>query len=415
MATWDWRILARRVAEVQRGRGPKPLAHYDLFLIQHVLDDLLELVKAFIELGASPEAITVVGIPYSSRNDAAHALESLGCRVRLPQSFPFDAAVGVLLAEAARASQHAGKKLIILEDGGYAVPAVSQLADLGQIDPQVIIGAVEQTSRGSRIDRQLQASKHLRIPVISVPDCNAKKEIEPPYIAEAVDRNLSAVLRNLGGASPQTVGIYGFGVIGNRIALHLQRRGAHVLISDISTDRAYEATLRREFEILRPEDIARCDLLIGNTGRMSIGLVQMRNLRAGAMLVSSSSRQVEIDVEWLYENASPTLTGPSGPCVSPIPLYREFTYRDGSRSVVLLYDGYPINFSGRSLPDHVGDAILALLLEGVVQLPSLTRTPLVYPGNEVLKDPDLEISVMWKREKPNDGMDPWPRAPDAGP
>src|ERR1051326_910403 len=97
MLEYPWEILRKRVERLQVRR---PLAGHMLFVIQHVLDDLAELITAFVNLGCLPEDITVIGIPYSSRQNAAEVIRSLGCdRVFLPTIFPMDGIVANLLLQ----------------------------------------------------------------------------------------------------------------------------------------------------------------------------------------------------------------------------------------------------------------------------------------------------------------------------
>ena len=75
----------------------------------------------------------------------------------------------------------------------------------------------------------------------------------------------------------------------------------------------------------------------------------------------------------------------------------------------MLYDGYPLNFYGPSLPDHTADAILSLLLEGVLMLATGSfHHPNVYDGATVLQDADIRISQLWGSLKPDDGINPFP-------
>src|SRR4051812_35721393 len=112
MAAWEWTIMADRVARWAEG-NPGPLAGYALFVIQHVLDDLYQLLQAFCELGCDPKDISVLGIPYSSRQTAGDAIrQGIGCKVDLPKVFPFDGCVCALLTEAIAHAKERRKRLI---------------------------------------------------------------------------------------------------------------------------------------------------------------------------------------------------------------------------------------------------------------------------------------------------------------
>jgi adenosylhomocysteinase len=415
MAAWDWKILADRVSKL-RADNAGPLHGLMLFVIQHVLDDLLLLLKGFIELGCDPEDIWVIGIPYSSRPAAAEAIRrDLGCRVELPRLFPFEGCVCALLMAALDRAKQEKKRMIILEDGGYTVPLVPQLAEVGCTSHELILGAVEQTTRGVRMDRQVMQSGNLPFPVISIPDCETKKTVEPPYIAEAVILNLSHLLRvvdpDLDPARIKALGMFGYGTIGDRVAKTFSNKDVRIYVEELSPERRYSAYVRSRYQRLTETALGECDLVLGTTGSTSIGQRVFTHVKDGAILASTSSRQVEIDMEWLSGHSSEIKTVESyGPCTMPLPAGRRYDYlmQRGNKSVTVLYDGYPLNFWDRSLPDHVGDAILSLLLEGVAAIAEgRLRQPNVYKGCDLLPDADMEISLLWQREKPQDGIDPF--------
>ena len=59
-----------------------------------------------------------------------------------------------------------------------------------------------------------------------------------------------------------------------------------------------------------------------------------------------------------------------------------------------------------SLPDYLGDAILGLLLSGVLLIASgVCVKPMILPGNVVLEREDLDISEAFRELKPDDGID----------
>ncbi len=410
---WDWKILAGRTAGLQAKYG-QPLSGHTLFVIQHVLDDLYHLIESFQALGCAADDICVVGIPYSSRSDAGEQIRKLGCQVELPQIFPFDGCVCLHLLETLDKSIANNKPLIILEDGGYAVPLVSQLTAIGRVDPTKIKGAVEQTSRGGWVDEQLSRAGQLRIPVISIPHAMTKRTMEPPYIAEAIHRNLLSLLDvidpDVGAKQVKVLGMYGFGSIGDKVARYFGNQASVIYVSDPMPERSYDAYVRAKFGRLTPARLEKCDLILGATGATSIGLEVFERVKDRAILGSTSSRQVEIDIELLRRRSESEETiGTAGPCVMQIPMARRFHYAigGGSKSVTVLYDGYPINFAGRSLPDHVGDLILSLLLEGVVAVSrNPFHRPAVYKADTVLQEEDRELSMMFLEVKPEDGLNP---------
>ena len=406
-----WEILAGRVTNILARHGHlHPLAGYSLFVVQHVLDDLYKLLEAFIHLGCAPEDISVVGIPYSSRAEVGEKIRNgLNCQIDLPRIFPFDGCVYFRFLELFERSVEKGNRLIILEDGGYTVPLVSQLAVTGCINPNMIAGAVEQTTRGKWIDQQMEWGGYLRVPVISIPDCQTKQEVEPPYIAWAVQENLRHLLEVVvPDKHLEKVGIFGYGTIGKKLAEYFKRVGnATVYVSELNPDKHPDEALYGELTLDR---LAECDLVIGTTGATSIGLQVLDRVKHTTILASTSSRQIEIDVRALSDKARRAHSiGPQQPSVMGIPAGRRFDYllRGGSKSAFLLYDGYPVNFSGRSLPDYVGDAVLSLLLEGVAAIAEgRLEAHMVHPAKDVIKEQDQDIYDYWLRVKPNDGFYP---------
>jgi len=152
--------------------------------------------------------------------------------------------------------------------------------------------------------------------------------------------------------------------------------------------------------VLDSTALASCDLVLGTTGSTSIGPEVISSLKNGTLLGSTSSRQIEVDLEYLGRDPlkPEEVIEPKAPCVMAIPAARRYTIaqRHGSKTVTVLYDGYPINFWGTSLPDHVADAVLSLLLEGVVAIAQDHYELGVNPGGVVLEDADVEITLMFR-------------------
>jgi len=393
--TWD--ILSKRV---ERFRSGQPLSGHMLFVIQHVLDDLVELINAFITLGCDPSDITVIGIPYSSRKNAGDSIGTTGCQVVLPAVFPMEGIVGRLLNDAVSKSTSQNKPLIVLEDGGYAVPQLSQLAKEKLVPITSVKGAVEQTTRGKWLAERINGDGYLALPVISIPDCGTKKNVEPPYIALAAVNNLQDLLNHVEpGRNVGTVGVYGFGTIGSYVANHFRKNGATVHVYDTVAEGRYRARLAGYTE-LEKATIQQCELVIGATGSTSIGPAAILSLKDGALVGSMSSRQIEIDMDYLNNRAPrPTPIGPQARSVLPIRAGQRHTLAQSgsSKTLTVLYDGYPLNFWGTSLPDHVSDAVLSLLLEGVLALATGSHHPGIHSGATVLEEAVIEITQMFRQ------------------
>ena len=88
------------------------------------------------------------------------------------------------------------------------------------------------------MDRQVMQSGNLPFPVISIPDCETKKTVEPPYIAEAVILNLFHLLRvvdpDLDPARIKALGMFGYGTVGDRVAKTFSNKDVRICVEELS-------------------------------------------------------------------------------------------------------------------------------------------------------------------------------------
>ncbi len=222
--------------------------------------------------------------------------------------------------------------------------------------------------------------------------------MEPPYIAAAVNRSLRKLVNRITGGKVDSaikqVGVYGIGSIGGNIAGYMRDQGAIVYVSDYDPVRVRRYR-QRGFRELTTEALRECDLVVGATGGTSIGPAVLPHLKSRAILASASSRQVEIDVSWLEANTKEVDADDFDvQVVQPIKAYRKYALRSGDGTLYLIYDGYPVNFYGESLPDRIADVVLSLLFEGALAIArkSGSLESIVYEGAHVLKEAEDEIS-----------------------
>jgi len=187
-------------------------------------------------------------------------------------------------------------RVIVIEDGGYATPMIHEKFEKYT---HYVKGTIEQTANGIWRDEDLIIRKGLKLqfPIISIPDCKLKQEIEPPFIGEAVIGNIQNLISEEGlFISGKKIGVIGYGNIGSRIAEEARNRKAIVSVSDISHVKLLTAR-RGGFETKSlPKLVEESDIIIGATGRCSIGREEVLLLKNGCILVNASSKRVEIDV-----------------------------------------------------------------------------------------------------------------------
>lgn len=142
------------------------VSNFVVLIIQHLLRDFLAFAHELKNLGAAPEDAFIVGIPYSTKKRTVQSLKRMGfVNTWSPTDYPFYDDVRSALSAALDRCGETGKKLLVIEDGGYAVPMlhsefVRQLAS--------VHGAIEQTANGIWEDERLAEARSLRVPVIDV-------------------------------------------------------------------------------------------------------------------------------------------------------------------------------------------------------------------------------------------------------
>lgn len=345
----------------------KPLKDFVLLLIQHLLGDSKAFISALEAAGAERDKLIIVGIPYSSKDNIVSDLRK-DYKVYSPRTYPFDNEVRKALSEAFGLCSRE-KQLIIIEDGGYATPMIHQVFE-NYI--KYCRGAIEQTTNGIwRIEESiLKEGIKLGFPVISIPDCKLKQELEPHFIGEAVVRNTQMLISEEGlFIRGKKIGIVGYGTIGSKIADETKKQQAIVSISEINPVKLISARLAG-FETKSLLNLVKeSDIIIGATGRKSIGREQILSLKNNAILVNASSKRIEIDVEELEKL-----------CLSKEPTKIGTWYElvNGNK-VLLLADGFPVNFfSSESVPDKAIDPILTLMFLGAIRIAKENLEPKIH-------------------------------------
>lgn len=373
----ELRILAYKA----RQYGAAAYAEVVLVLIQHILTDFPSLVSSFESCGVARDDLFIVGIPYSTNARVAARLRSAGYNIETPSVYPMNDTVTRVLRRALKRCQDQGKRLLIVEDGAYAVPLLHDTVDCDDL----CVGAVEQTTRGAHIDEELATAVGLKFPVISIPNCGLKQTFESQFVGKAVVDNIRWLLQRARGAAlaGKAIAVVGFGPIGASICKALDYENARVSVVDPDPQKLLGAAMQG-FAISELGNVAQnSDMLIGASGSRSVTRDVLLSLRHGTILVSASSGQIEIDVDEL-RNISTKRRAISN-------VGTRYTTEQGD--ITLLADGYPVNFfRSDSVPNHVIDVILALLFEGaltLVQAPPKWKPDALVDGSKVIDEGDI--------------------------
>ena len=314
------------------------------FVVQHLFADTVRLLR---RLHDCIPIDTVIGISYSGNEQAINELRGMGIRVLTPTYADLDGIVATELQACINRCREQQHRLVIHEVGGTAIRALHEPAYIGG---DTVVGALEITKQGVWVAEQL---KELRIPQINVAQTRLK-EIEGKQVGEAVVVALDTILRELGYA---TVGrdalVCGYGWVGKGVAQSLRQRGLGVSVRDIDSVSVVEATVDGHNACYGKKLNSLPAIVVGASGRCSIDTHLLAQLPDRCFLVSGSSKDHEIDLEHLH-----SLTASSTTLHKHV---RQCNLHDGRR-LYLVNEGYPVNFTGASVPDEIVEFLFAELI-----------------------------------------------------
>jgi S-adenosylhomocysteine hydrolase len=341
-------------------RSDQPFCGVAILALLHMYPNALAVARTWIDFGCEPGDIFLChksGYGYDADDSVKNALTELGINV-LPVSMLDGGFLDRLEAQLTTRDL----RLIVCEDGGIAAPQILKRPSL----LAKCEGFVEQTTKGLRRTKSVTARPAK--PYLALPLSEFKRKFEPPHVAHAFVRTLDAMLVGYRRLRDMNIAVLGCGgCIGSHIADLLLNYTSHVTVYDKELPRLYRL-LNRDFEIAESvnEAVHGRDAVIGCTGECAIGLNEFSRAKDGCVIASASSEQVEIDVHGLER-----LKATSEPFLSPGLNCRSTLYRlrPHGRRVVLLNNGYPLNFAhAGNLDPFPFDLVMALLLAATVEL-----------------------------------------------
>ncbi|MEU3553318.1 hypothetical protein [Streptomyces fragilis] len=350
--------IGKAVAELPLTSGlpsrwpDKPLAGVGVLLTIHHMRDFLVLVDSLLALGVEAAHMTVIDkeYPYANTHRVdAHLVGRHGIAV-----WRYSDLLAGIADHVGRVTA-AGLRSVIMDDGGYVLPAV--LRDLPNAAGH-FIGLVEQTTSGIRKLDGLT----LPLPLFSVAESDMKGMIESYGIADASVRNTLRLLPDE-KFEGQPALVLGFGRIGSEVARVLKARRMRVAVFDADITRLVAGHEEGFLTGRTLDDLVaahRPKLVVGCAGRGSFGLRQARLLPEGAVLVSTTSRDYEFALDELREGSA--VVADRGV------LGTGYELADGP-GILVLGHGMPINFHyAESLSNRYVDLVLAGLAVGAVAL-----------------------------------------------
>ncbi|MCI0556348.1 MAG: hypothetical protein L0287_35855, partial [Anaerolineae bacterium] len=285
----NWALPAsEKVLRRALDRGLNPDV-FDIVLVQHLLPDTAHYVRVLLTLGFNVTA--VFGIEYSTKRVAVDLVKNLGIEVHTPTSGALTGALkGFLESRRNTMPDKYWRPLLLQDVGGYASGLLGS-------DPKLLSdlckGIVEETRQGLWLYQDLDT---YAVPVVEIASTNLKR-IESVYVGQAVARALESDLLVLGNTlAGLPITVLGFGDVGCGCAHAIRNHGGMVAIYDPDSTRTVEAVAAGFLVLGRDEALRHGRVLVGATGRRSVEIADLAKLKAGTLLASASSKQVEFPV-----------------------------------------------------------------------------------------------------------------------
>lgn len=347
-----------------------------LIAVQPLFEDSYTLLMYLKKSGL--EIFTVIGLEYSSKPEIREALIKNGINCEVDKTENINTIVLNKLSELLKICETTGKQILILENGGYLVPAIHEHFPE---KAYLCAGAVEETKQGLWKDRQIL---NLLFPVIQTADTDIKK-IESSQLGEPVVTALTAILKKAGlGLQGKKIGVLGYGWIGSSVARCLKMRFSHVLAYDINPIKNIEAYYHGCFHGGRNSVLADSDIIIGASGQTSIRGEDFLKLKSGVFIASASSKTIEFDIDFLKNNSSSIQK--TGPHIT------EYHLSETKSIVHLLADGEPINFLIESMPHEIMDLMMADMYMCLVKICQEKLEHRLQPSS---CDLELDLANTW--------------------
>lgn len=360
--------LARKVRKDYKGNIFNDVV---IIYVLHFLNDLPPFVEKFNALGCLNEDMyfLVKTYSYPESKKVNSYLKDKECNIHVPENLlddTFYKHAKSILADSIKKCEKEDKKLLIMEDGGYFTPLFHVHYSEKR---ELCIGAVEQTTKGIRRDREIDK---IDFPIINVAESRLKGILESLEVAETLASNIETILRDDGINVPSVnLLLLGFGTIGENLAKVLKRKRIKVSIYDKDTLKRRKAKEDPEgYDVLDNIDsLEKFEFIIGTSGETSLEGSSLWSLKHNVILASGSSERLEIDIDWLEKNTKE----PREKNINTDNIFTIYELKKGesNKKIRVIANGEPINFlmSG-GISKTVIDAVYSEMFMSAVLLVS---------------------------------------------
>ncbi len=366
-------ILPDFLGETARRIALKPYPNARQFVVQHLYPDtlrLLLLLHRFVPIEC------VIGIGYSGNPSVVASLENEGIRVVTPSYDDLAGTVVEELGDVLERCRRDGLELVLHEVGGYSIKALHE-SHVEHID--LVVGAIEVTKQGVWVAESL--------PELHIPQLNCAqtrlKQVEGKMVGEAVVAAFDTIARELGIAlTGRRALLLGYGWVGKGAAEALRLRGVEVTVGDVDPVKVVNAVVDG-FQVSRTTSgVGAPAFVFGMSGFQSVDADCLAVIPDNSFLISGASKNHEIDLGALAACTRGTAR------VHQHVVAHELN--DGRR-LFLVNDGYPVNFTGSSVPDEIVEFLFSELIMLVPELLDRRPAPGIYPLSDEMEAVAAEL------------------------
>lgn len=361
-----------------------------LVSVQHLLESTGSMFESLIRSGFKPSHIFLTGKIYSTHKETEEKLKQLGINIfesQFPDKLGYYAES--LTADIYRMWEQLyktirpGSKIIILDDGGYALVNVPPFI----LNNYAVFG-IEQTTSGINMVKAKE-----KFPIIHLASSAAKVLIEPPMVSESVQIQLGNIIREL---NPEQIGIVGYGHIGKAITLELKKNYSISIFDDKKQLKRNELPEKIGYYDSLEELYSSSDVIIGATGTDISDINWLENSSGDKILISVSSGDIEFNR--LLRACPPYMTEK---LENPLQILNLKTKQN--HILKILRGGMVANFTGsrHSSPGEIIQMTRGLLFSAIIQIINRYKEMNV-SQNPVILNPEYQKTVvgLWLKDQP---------------
>lgn len=351
------KVLAALTAETQNPNNVHSV------ILQHILPTTVEFID---RVNSVYPVDLVIAITYSADATAVELLKSKGYNVHVPADI--NDMLQNTWKHVVEILEKSNAPLIVQEVGGYLANWTKELAKFPHF-----LGCVEDTKNGLWRYEAAETAGDLHVAVLSMAD-TALKQVEDSLIGDACVYSLEKVMRTqMASILPGLrCGVVGWGHIGKSVATSLKGRNAVVCIYDINPVVDMLAYGRGYFPIPLKQMLSSADIVFGCSGRTSIRVADINDLKDGIILVSASSKAIEFDLVGFRNLCDVEEVNTTAPGKCPV---HKYTVRDTKKYFYVLDNGTPIDFLDLPLQGAILDCTCSELFVCIRELATNKHEP----------------------------------------